>query len=73
MTYTEAHRLYWLESAEDEARNQAERERREQAAQIADQTEEQHPSIYDGATIPTYIAIRAALEAAALAALDDAA
>lgn len=70
-TYTETTRAAWFESAEDEARNQAERERREIASQIADWTEEQHPTIYEGATIPAYIAIRAALEAAALEGMEE--
>ena len=70
-TYTAPHRLYWQESAEDEQRNQAEAERRSMAEQIADWAEEQNPTMYEGATIPAYIAIRSALICAALEGIEE--
>lgn len=69
--YAAPHALYWLESAEDEARNQAEAEKRSMAEQIADWAEQQNPGLYDGATIPGYITIRAALICAALEGMEE--
>lgn len=65
MTYTEAARLYWLESERDEREAAAEHERRTKAEEIADWAEAQHPATVP-TSIPEYIEYREALICAAL-------